>query len=348
MTISALPKKSPNGARLSLLILSGCALLAQGCKSRFEKRLLLRPELRISAVAVYPFGFRWDEPTYRSFELSQRLIDAAQRGGGDRFLFFGPSELKVFRQDGENAWAASSVLTLLGPARVRPYDALVLRPWAERRIHSGQNEILDRKGRKVGLSRSEEVTYVGQVELFHPSTHELVVQLTGETKVDPFAKRPGDGSDPTPELTSLMEALVLEAIASLIEHTRPPARARSRLGVSWSYNPKVALELSDRPSPLEMAQAELDPLEAELLILGRVRFANPTLSDEEIGRLARLPGGLYIREVDKGSKLEPGDLITEIDGRPALPQALSRLRFSDVPAQVKIMRAGQQKELLFP
>ena len=42
----------------------------------------------LRAQRVGPFsGFRWPEPSYRSFELSQRLNDSAEGDYGDKLTF---------------------------------------------------------------------------------------------------------------------------------------------------------------------------------------------------------------------------------------------------------------------
>ncbi len=324
-------------------------VVAFGCKGGVQKRLFVRPGRKVSVVAVYPFGFRWEEPPYRSFELSQRLIDAATEEAGDQFLFFGPSEFKVYRHHDDNAWAASTVVTLLPGAGLKPEQAVVLRPWAERRVHAGQKELLDAKGKPVGVSSQLETTYVGHVEVLHPTTRDWVVEVVGETQVDPFEEREDD-SDPAPELTELMQRLTVTALEALREYAAGPAGPARELSLSYWFNPKQAFAFAaEGQKPFEVALASLDPLDAELLVHGRVKFANPGISDAEVTKLARLPGGLYVREGTADGALKAGDVITAVDGQPALPQSLQRLRLNQGSAALKVRRAsGEIVELSWP
>ncbi len=306
-----------------LLALAGPACRKSGHTLRGEV-----PEgLSASAVFVYPFLFRWPEPDWRSFELSQRLIDVALAEAGEQALFFGPSEFKVYRPDDDNAWAASNAVTLLASYGVRPEQALVMRTWAERRTQSGQGELLDARGRTVGQSVLEETTWVGHVEVLHPSTRQRVLELSGQAKADPFAERTDDGADPAPELTHLMELLTRQALRELKSHLRPP-REPSPAPATVALIPQSASESS-----------EMDPLDAELLRQQRLRFANPTLEPTLLDRLMRLPAGLYVLSAPVGGKLAPGDLILEIGSQPALPQVLARTRLDPTPLQARVRHA---------
>lgn len=325
-----------------------CAALLGGCKSGLSKKLYVRPGLKVSAVAVYPFAFRWEEPAYRSFELSQRLIGAATVKGGEQFQFFGPSEFQVYRPDDDNPWAASNAVSLLSSAGLRPDQAVVLRPIAERRVHSGQKEVLDSRGKPVGAVKVQDVTYVGRVEILHPSTGDLVVEVAGQAEVDPFAEREDD-SDPAPELTALMEALTREAIEALAQYAASTGEPPRELSLGLVFNPKLAFGYAEKGRPpLELKLAALDPVEAELVTQGRVKFANPGLAEDEVAKLSRLPGGLWVRAAPEGSKLKEGDLITQVEEGPALPQSMHRLRFASAPARLKVRRAGEVIQVLFP
>jgi hypothetical protein len=325
-------------------------LVGAACRtSEYQTRSELPSELSASAVVVYPFLFKWPEPAWRSFELSQRLIDVALTEAGERAFFFGPSEFKVYRPDEDNAWAASNAVTLLAPYGVRPEQALVLRAWAERRTQSGQGELLDAQGRTVGQSTVEETTYVGHVEVLHPTTRQRVLELSGEARADPFAERTDDGADPSPELTRLMEGLTREALRALEEHLRPP-REPSPAPATVALVPWMAFEYSDEGRPSHVGALSLmDPLDAEVLRQQRLRFANPALETAVLDRMTRLPAGLYVLASPPGSKLAPGDLITQLDGQPALPQVLARARLAPVSFQALLRSAtGGSSQILLP
>lgn len=321
------------GAAL-LLLFSGSA-----CSSAYKTQRDVPPELSASAVMVYPFLFRWPEPAFRSFELSQRLIDVALSEAGERAFFFGPSEFKVYRPDDDNAWAASNAVTLLVPYGVRPEQALVLRPWAERRIQSGQGELLDAQGRPVGQSTVEETTYLGHVEVLHPSSTRRVLEISGEVKSDPFAERTDDGTDPAPELTRLMENLTREALTAIADHLKAPREPSPAPG-TVALIPWQAFDYAEEGRPAHLgALAMMDPLDAELLRQQRLRFANPVVELPVLDRMTRLPAGLHVLSAPDAGTLAPGDVILQIEGQPALPQGLARTRLAPTPAQAQIRRA---------
>jgi hypothetical protein len=326
------------------------ALVASACRSSaHQTREDLPSELSASAVMVYPFLFRWPEPAWRSFELSQRLIDVALTEAGERSLFFGPSEFTVYRPDEDNAWAASNAVTLLSSYSVRPDQALVLRAWAERRIQSGQGELLDSQGRSVGQSTVEETSYLGHVEIIHPTSRQKILDVWGEAKADPFAERTDEGADPAPELTRLMESLTREALRRLDEHLHAP-REPSPAPATVALVPWKAFEYADEGRPAHLgALALMDPLDAELLRQQRLRFANPALETAQLDRMSRLPAGLYVLSVPEGGKLTPGDVILDLDGQPALPQVLARTRLAPTPVQAHVRHAsGGTSQILLP
>jgi hypothetical protein len=142
----------------------------------------LDPALEVSAIVVYPFGFRWPEGAYRSFELSQRLIDLVLDKAGDLALVFGPSEFNVYKPLDNNAWAASNVVALFPQYGLSAHKAVVLRPWAEKRQATSQKELYDATGKTTGRTTVQEVTYIGHVEILQPSTRQVVVEEQGEAQ----------------------------------------------------------------------------------------------------------------------------------------------------------------------
>jgi hypothetical protein len=325
------------------------AVTLAGCKSAIQIKLHPRPGTTVHAAAVYPFGFRWDERAYRSFELSQRLIRVLEDKLGEQVLMFGPSEFKVFRPQDDNAWVATNVVSLLPSVSLRAENAVVLRPWAERRLFTSQKELLDAKGRHVGMTTVQETTFIGHIEVLHPSSQEMLVDVSSEVTPDPFAERNDDEADPSPELTRLMERLAAAAADALEEYARAPTTPQD-LDFKYRFCPKGAFTYADEGRPaIEFELTRMDPVEAELFTQGRVRFANPGISDADASKLGKLPAGLLVIDAKDGGKVQPGDLLMAIDGQPALPQSLERLRFAPVPAQVKVRRpSGEITEVVLP
>ena len=90
--------KAPMNRTIASLLCPAVVVLA--CTNTGVQRTVReRTDLHVTAVALYPFGFRWDEPAFRSFEMSQRLMALAAEKTKDRVMWIGPSEFKVYKPD---------------------------------------------------------------------------------------------------------------------------------------------------------------------------------------------------------------------------------------------------------
>ncbi len=241
------------------------------------------------------------------------------------------------------------MVSLLPAFQLKAEHTVVLRPWAEQRQFTAQKQLLDAKGRAIGITTVQERTYIGHLEVLHPSSKEVLIELSAEVTPDPFAATDEDEADPAPELTALMERLTAAAAAALGDHAQPPSPIQP-LGFSVHWSPKAALSYSEEGRPaIEFDLTRMDVVEAELFTQARVRFANPGISDGESARLSKLPGGLRVVEANPGSKVGPGDLLMAIDGQPALLPSIGRLRFGALPKPVKVRRdTGEITEILLP
>ncbi|QDE91629.1 hypothetical protein BHS06_23065 [Myxococcus xanthus] len=339
--------------RLMLLMV---AVLAAACRSTpVQVRGAVPESLGASAVVVQPFGFQWAEPDWRAVELSQRLVNVALAQTGDAALFFGPTELQVARpgEDGGNG-LTRAVVAALASYGVRPDGLMVLRPSAEKRIQSGERELIDTEGYTVGQSATEVVMYVGRVEVLHPATQEVVLEVFGEATVNPYADILDDGADPAPELTRLMEELTREALRGLSSHLKPPRAPSPALATSLAWAPWDVLDMAawrlkdstELELPPVLQEAGQDP---RSLRIQRLRFANPDADAALLETLAWRPGGLYVRAAPEGAKLSTGDLVLTLDGRPALPQTLARARLALVPVEARVQQpSGRIVPLVLP
>ncbi|MBX5484723.1 MAG: hypothetical protein IRZ16_23110 [Myxococcaceae bacterium] len=341
----SLPFLRAVGAIAAMATVAGCATASSSGPASPE--LAAARKAKISVIAVYPFGFRWDEPAYRSFELSGRLIQLVLDRSKHQVHVFGPGEFGLFRPDDDNVYAASTLATLLGGIGKTPGEVVVLRPWAERRTESSSRTLVDAHGKAVGHQRSEEVTYVGHVEVIHAATRQRLVELTREVVADPFAIRDDDGADPTPELTALMEALTDEALSAL-EPQLVLAGTFARVpGLSLDVTPELAFAYSEPGRPaLDATLVKMDPLDRELFVTARARFLNPQLRPDDAAKLASRPGGLHVHVPAPGAPLHPGDVITQVNGGPAYPQALVRARLLPGPDTLKVRRASGDYEVV--
>jgi hypothetical protein len=339
-----------------LLAAVALAALCCACAGKRVRHVNADPSLEPKALLVYPFGFRWDEPAYRAYALGQRLVSAAQRAVGDRALLFGPGELKIYRPEDNNAWAATTAATLLPPYRLRPEQVMLLRAWAEKRVLSSRQDVSDSRGRRLGARAVEEVTYVVHVELVHPSTGATVVELQDEVQVDPFAQRPDDEPDPAPDLTALASRLTEDALHELDGQWRsygrprwwetPLRRGETVVKLTARANPAALYTFGDAARPsLEITLAGLNELDRELLQVAQIRFLNPGLSEKDATRLSRLPPGLEISTAPARLGLRPGELIVEVQGQPAAPQMLQRARLQPEPVPIKVREPDGQYRL---
>ncbi len=326
--------------RLALLLV---AALALACRSTpHQVRGAVPESLGVSAVAVAPFDFRWAEPRWRAVELSQRLVGVALAQAGASAFFFGPTELHVQRRDDDVAWPPRDAVAVLAALGVRPDGVMVLRPRAEKRVQSGERELIDTEGHTVGQSATEVVMYVGHVEVLHPATREVVLEVFGEATVNPYADILDEGADPAPELTRLMEDLTREALHGLSHQLKPPRAPSPAVATSLAWLPWDVLGLE---TPLGAQDAQ-DP---QFLRMQRLRFANPDMEPAVLEALARKPGGLCVHAAPEGAKLAAGDCVLTLDGQPALPQSLARAMLAPVPVEARVQQpSGRIVPLVLP
>jgi len=322
------------------------SLAALGCSTGIKVELRPGERLQVQAAAVYPFQFRWEEPAYRSFELSQML--AMQVMATQRYAVFGPGEFRLVSATADNPFVGSDLALGLADHGLSPMKAIVFRPSAERRAQSAVKQVFDERGRPKGLARVEEMAILVRLQVFHSASREIIAEVSGRAEVDPFAER--DPSDPTPELTALLRKM-MKATLDEIEDRAPGERLERDPGFAFLWSPKCALEFSlEGKPPLAQALGQMDPLEQDIATETRLRFFFPKLDDRQLARLKRVPAGLYVTEVSQahGIPLAPGDLVLEVNGEPALPQALQRaLRAtpSGRPLQLKVQRNSETSDV---
>lgn len=329
---------------LAAICLSGC--------SNGTAKIVRKPEVpvEITTAFVYPFDFRWDEPVYRKFELGQRLTEEAMRFGGDRFAFFGPSEFKVMKPNDNGAWVATTALPLLIGAGRRADQGVIIRSWAEKRSNSSVQEAFDKKGKSKGMATMEETTYLGHVEVVHPSTQQVLIEVSSEVKVDPFAAEvTDDTSDPARELTRQMGGLMREAVNALGGLSNGLS-ARADLGLTVALTPRATLNYNEDHKPsTEVELAGKEAVERDIFIQDRAKYLAPFLSESELVKVAKMPVGTYVGAAPPTAKVQPGDLLLTIDGVAVTPQTLGRLRFSEVPVQVRVRKSsGEETEVVLP
>jgi hypothetical protein len=320
-------------------------LLLPSCSSAIQRTLHTPPRpLSITTVVVHPIKFTGESlPDWRAHEVESRLVATCVETVGDRLSFFGPAEIEVGNW-AETSWMGSDAVAVLAHEGVRADQALILRAEVEKRVATQVHESEDAKGRR-GAWSAEETTWLARVELIHPSSEHVLAELAGRTSVDQLAHSgPEDEFDPAPAMTRLLVRLASEAMAEVRPFVSRQVDGRSA--------PSSAVVLAQSPAGIasdpDLEVAKLDPLSAELWLLNRARFLNPSISDREAARLARLGPGLWVLGAPAGAPIRAGDLVIEVDGAPPLRQILARKRLTFAPVPVRVLRGGVEIDANVP
>lgn len=321
---------------LALGALAGCSGLNKVVKAPPEP-------LHLTTVFVYPVTITGQETTSgRLFELSQRALDRCVTEAGSALAFYGPTEFKVLKQTVENPWVATDAIPLLVQGGSRAEQGAVLKVIIERRVTGSSTETESKKGQTT--ASNEITTWLARAELLHPSSSTVLLEVSGQVVVDPFATPPPEAEwDAAPQLTALVDALVTAAAKHALDHaadrsTPTPSPA------TFAATPAAAQWLpphSFKPEP------ELDALQQEVQAQNRARVLAPAASETQAVLLAKAPAGAFVLTGD--AKLQAGDVITSVDGLPALPHTLARLRFKGAPGELEVKRAtGATEKLVWP
>ncbi len=314
-----------------------------GCSAGITKTI--RPPaspLQIAAVVITPVRITGAQaPGWRRFELAQRQVAVGLSECGDRLAFFGPSEVQISRWD-EPGWLGNTAVPLLARAALPVDQAVVIRTTVEQRLASSTQEREDDKGRAKGGVASQETTWLLTLELVHPSSRQILAELSAQVVIDPFAEPTGEEEyDEAAPMTHLLEKLTQEAlrIVRRWELERPAIRDS---GLTLALSPAITAGQPDA------AAAQTDALQAEIWMQGRARYLSPWLNDDQASKLARTVPSLMVLAAPGGASVQPGDLILSIDGQPPLPQVLARKRLTGVPVEVRVGRGGNERDAVIP
>jgi hypothetical protein len=299
-------------------------LCASACSSlQVETTVRDGRPLGVEAVAVFPFSFRWSEPAYRSFELSQEVVTRLMTS--ERFAVFGPGEFQIYRSSEENLNASTNLGSILASRHLRPTDVLAVKPWAEKQVQSDVKQLYDMAGHAIGQQRNELVTVVLHLDVGHGDVKGDVAEFTTKIDLDPFAER--EDSDPMPEVTRALRDLADRVPRELDRHDRIATREVHRSwGFAYLWVPKAVFDYEEpgRES-LEKWLAVQDMLTREATRLACYKFFTPNETDRTLNTMLKLPGGLWVTQVDHPEDgLLPGDVILEAGAEAATPQAIGR------------------------
>ncbi len=305
------------GLLLTLTILSGCVKTYQ---------IKVNPgseELPIEAVAILPCRFGWEEPAYRSYEISQIL--ALQSLDVGLYSVFGPGEISIPRPSQDSNSLVGIDLTLgLANQGLSSASALLVRPSLERQVKTELRQVFDLQGNPKGTARGDEMAIVAQLEIYHAATMRMIASASAKTIVN--EKNNIGSTDPLPEVTATMSQMLKDLLEQI--SFRAPGEAITRkAGFEYIWNPKAVLDFSYAGKPaLADSLPTLDPLERDLAIMTRLQFFLPSADSTVLSTLRNLPAGLLVTAVADPTKssVKVGDLIIQINEQPATPQSLDR------------------------
>jgi hypothetical protein len=280
-------------------------------------------KLHATAIAVYPYGFRWQEPPFRSME---KAMDAVLFLSGERRpLVFGPTEFRCLRPDDDNVQAATDLVQVMAANGIDPRGFLAFRGWAEKRIASGSQVVEGSGGKAVGRRVIQEITYVAHLDVLDGGSNQVILELSGQVENDPFAEKLD--YDGAPELTTLHRKLVKAAWEEVEGRLGLPRLKDS--GVDTRWLPAAEFEWAPPGQrPLRDLFVGMDLLEADAAKLAIYRYWEPEADDGRLSRDAKMPGGLYVERARGAAEsvLRRGDVILNVGTARADqgPQVLDR------------------------
>jgi hypothetical protein len=321
------------------------ALLACASGPRVEVRHRSSGPIPARVAVVFPFAFRWDEPAFR---VHQKAMDEVLfLVGRERLLVFAPGEFQVLRAEESRPLIGTDLVTVLTQRGLDPRSFLAFRGWAERRIAVSHGE-LEQRG-KVRAVSYQDVTYVAHLEVVDAGG-DVLVELQGQAEAGKAEDRPE--YDPMPELTALHHRLLQAAWEELAPRLAAPPLAPSLVETRWL--PASTLDYGGpEQATLKERMLGMDAVEADMAKIAVYRYYAPSLSERQIGREMRLPGGLYVQRARPpfAGPLEHGDVILQVEGEPAIgPQVLQRALAAprDGPLRLRVARGPARLEVEVP
>lgn len=305
---------------------------------------------KVSGVGVYPVVLKWDAPAYLSYERAMTIVGEAL--ATERLVVLGPTEFTIEELESQDVLNHSTLPAALAAHGVPPAEQLALRAWAEQRVQSQAHELYDPSGRKAGLARDEQATLVVHLEVILPAARRVLATLEATREVDLFADRAA--SDPLPELTETVRALTKKAFDALGPRLAMPEKSRREAGFTFatSDRPGIDFTLQARP-PFSATLAKLDLLDRDVARLERYHALDPEATNRRCNVYDAQPYGLYIVHAEApaaAAGLRDGDLVTAVDGEPALgPQVVARrLRADGAAMKLTVARGKDTAEVLAP
>ena len=263
------PSAHPTALWFGLLVAGLAAACSHGPRLRVTAGPAPAEKLPLKLALVGPVGLRWDEPSaLLAFARAQDVAGALAASG--QLAVLGPGQLGP-GPDGAAQDLESADLSRVALKRgLRLDEVVVARAWAERRVASSAARLTDAQGKPVGAALAAEVALVAHLELYHPATHTLLVEVIAEGPGDPAAEHPA--LDAHPELGPLLAAATHRALEALERSLRLPLALDLGLSLVPGPGPAISFQARGLRSLREATRAQ-DELAQDLALENALKLA---------------------------------------------------------------------------
>jgi hypothetical protein len=325
------------------LALAGCG---HGGRLKFTKGLQPRAPLAVRLALVGPVALRWDEPSaLLSYVRAQEVAGAiAERG---QLAVLGPGQLGPGQGGAAQELDTADLHRVALRQGLKLEEVLLFKPWAERRVAQSAARLTDAKGKAAGSAAAAEVTLVAHLEVSHPATHALLVEVQVEGQGDPLAEH--SPLDAHPELAALLREATQAALEQLGPALRLPEKLDLGLVAAPGAGPAMSFASRTQRALREVLHGQ-DELAQDLAVENALALWAPDLEAVESRALRRAPVSLLVREASGRAAeagLRRGDLILGINGAPASRSydLLTALRLAGAPLKLTVRRGAEDLTL---
>ena len=331
----------------ALAVLVGCA----GGDIRFDHEAPGGSHGVLQAIAVYPFTFRYDHAAHQIYEKIQDEIAALV--ASEAMLVIGDDEFKVYPQltGSADPYATSTLMVTVHEMGLDRERIAVIRGWVEERVESTQKAAYTQYGTGAGKAAAYAATLVCHLELLHPSSKTVLLEMTGEIEHDPFGEIVE--WDPRPELRVIHDRMVEKLIGRLGDYfTLEPVPTDP--GFRYRINHRRLFDYEfGGASALRPQLEQMDALDREAAVNASYRYFYPDGDPALFQQLEQAPEGLIVVEVTDPrlaeAGLKAGDVVLRWRGGSVNgPHSLMRLMHkppSGAPAEITVSRDGQEVTL---
>ncbi|MBI3073141.1 MAG: PDZ domain-containing protein [Deltaproteobacteria bacterium] len=325
---------------------SFCLLAVLACAgSRIEVDLgSVPPALEVHAIAVWPFTFTHKYEPYESYEKTHDIVQAML--ARKRYVILAGDDFEVSNSRGDHPFLASDLALRTTRLAILPRRLAVIRAHAEERIASHSRELVDKRGRVVGIRKEYDKSIVVGVSILHPDSGARLLSTRTVVPVDLFAmKQP---YDPRPEVTKALKRTLEAALDRLSQIAQSPTWRRA--AVALRVNPRPVFTYAmDNHDALTKKLANLNFVEADVIKFTRYQYFYPALTPRDFSLFERHPHGLVVDGVSddsfRGAGLQKGDVIlrmgeAEMLGENRFRRAVALAKAGDRVA-LRVSRAGK-------